>query len=394
MTIQSISKTTNNVVSNINKKITTPKNLLSNTPVNKTNEKNTQSSTAFMNYFLGSQSIPSFKGFSAKTTEFNKSMPDVSCACCGKEMVPGTKIAEKLAAEFNRITGDERIKFLDENMKIFRPVEKTIARALKELAEENPDKKTVALVAILAKDPEAALKKGQSTILNEVDAEAIKHYGKDNQISEFIKTQKPLITGERDNKKFLREDFVAKVNELTTSLGNEEAKGQILNKAIDIPFENAYFKRMTKDAPNPHKFTRRMFINAIKTAEHIRPHSLGGRNHTSNYMSECNECNENRQNYDLNTYWQTNYPSMPYNVQNYADSVTEKIINGEIGPKFVDYPKDLKVAVESETKDQIKLKVLNPEEINKKREEKGLEPLAIPQKREENNNTKPDEVKK
>ena len=66
---------------------------------------------------------------------------------------------------------------------------------------------------------------------------------------------------------------------------------------------------------------------------------------------------------------------MPYNVQQFCDDVTDKVVSGEIGPHFVDYPKDLKVAVESETKGAITLKVLNPEEINKKRAEKGLEPL-------------------
>ena len=385
MTIHAISKLSNNAVSNIKTNTNTPKTIQPNTPVNQFGAKNTQSPTALMNYFLGAQNIPSFKGFAAKTGEFNRYIGDTTCACCGKEMVDGSKVAEKLADDFIKLNGEKRIEFLDKNMKIFRPVEKTIARAIKQLAEENPNERTYALVEKLTKNPEKALKDGQNIILDEVDAEAVKHYGKDNKVSEFVNTQRPLLTGKQDNNNFSRTDFVAKMNEITTSLGNEEAKGQVLNKAIDMPNEKDYFRRMTKDASNPFKFTRCMFINAVKTAEHIHPHSLGGRNHTSNYMSECNECNENRQNYDLNTYWQTNYPSMPYNVQKYADSVTERIISGDIGPKFVDYPKDLKVAVESETKGAIKVKVLNPEEINKKRAEKGLEPLPLPQKPEEEN---------
>lgn len=383
MTIQPIiSKISTNTMSGMNKNATSPRSLQPSISKKLNTEQKTYVPSALMNYFLGEQNVPSFKGFAAKTGEFNKNMPELTCACCGKEMVEGTKNAEKLASEFVNLKGTDRIDFLDKNMKFFRPIEKTIAKAIKELAVENLDKRTFELVTILTKNPEETLKKGQNIVLEEVDTEAIKHYGKNNKVSEFIQNQRPLITGEKDNKNFSRTDFVAKLNEITTSLDNEEAKGQILNKAIDMPFEKDYFRRMTKDGTNPYKFTRGMFINAIKTAEHIHPRSLGGPNNTSNYMSECNECNENRQNYDLNTYWQTNYPSMPYNVQQFADKVTDKIINGKIGPKFVDYPQDLKVAVESETQGVIKLKILNPEEINKIREEKGLEPLALPQKNE------------
>ena len=196
--------------------------------------------------------------------------------------------------------------------------------------------------------------------------------------SEFLKTQKPLITGKEGNRKFSRESFLKKINTVTSTLENEEAKGHILNKAIDLPFEDDFFKRILNDSTNPQKFMRMMFLSSVKTAEHIHPESLGGPCNTANYMSECKECNGSRQNYDLNTYWQTKYPSMPYNVQKFADSVTDKIIEGNIGSHFVDYPKDLKIAVESETKGAIKIKILNPEEINKKRAEKGLEPLPEP----------------
>ena len=66
----------------------------------------------------------------------------------------------------------------------------------------------------------------------------------------------------------------------------------------------------------------------------------------------------------------TNYPNMPESAQKNVDFVTEKLINGELGEDYTDYPADLKNALDNQTKGQIKLNVLNPEEIEKKRNER------------------------
>ena len=338
---------------------------------------NEKGAEALKNYFIGTQHV-AFKGFPCDTGEFNHNMAMVPCACCGKKMLAGNENVDKFAQKLTQIRGEERNNFIDDTMDIYRPVEKTIIRGMKDLGTKYPEKTTFELCAEMAKDPETILKNGQLAVLDDVDAKAKELYGEDNKISKFVKSQKPLINGQENNPKFNRADFVEKMDDLTTEMGDDKAKGKVLNVAIDMPFEDDYFQKMTKKIYQPRKFIRTLYCNAVKTAEHIHPKSLGGPNNTENYMSECNECNENRQNYDLNSYWMSRYPSMPYNVQQFCDDVTEKVVSGEIGPHFVDYPKDLKVAVESETKGAITLKVLNPEEINKKRAEKGLEPLPQP----------------
>lgn len=342
---------------------------------------NSKGSVAFKSYVLGGMSAPSFTGFPCSTGEFNRHMDYVTCACCGKKMINGSQTAINMADEFRASRGEERIKIMDRNMEVFRPVEKVLIKGMKKFALKKPEATTDQLVSLVAKNKTEVLKSGQLDVLNAVDEEAKKIYGEDNKISKFVNSQRPFITGAEHNDKFKREVFIKRIDALTTKECDFDSKGKILNKAIDMPFESDFFKKVNKDYTDPKKFIRGLFSNAIKTAEHIHPKSLGGPNNTENYMSECNECNENRQNYNLNNYWQTRYPSMPYNVQKYADTVTEQIIDGTINGKFVDYPVDLKAAVESETEGVIKVKVMNPEEINKKREEKGLPALRVPERK-------------
>ena len=337
---------------------------------------NDKSGLALKNYFLAGQNIPSFKGYDSSTGNFNREIGHTTCACCGKEMITGDQSADVLGRQLSSATGEKRTQFLDEQMNVFRPTEKAYARAIKEQGLKNPGLRTADLISAIARNPENTLKNAQLAVLEDMDNEAKEHLGEKNKVSEFIKTQKPLVTGEEHNNKFSRESFLKKITTVTSTIEDEHAKGHILNKAIDLPFEDDFFKRLLNDSTNPQKFMRMMFLSSVKTAEHIHPESLDGPCNTANYMSECKECNGSRQNYDLNTYWQTNYPSMPYNIQQYVNHVTDNLVDGKLNANLIDYPKDLKIAVESETKGAIKVKVLNPEEINKKRAEKGLSPLV------------------
>ena len=70
--------------------------------------------------------------------------------------------------------------------------------------------------------------------------------------------------------------------------------------------------------------------------------------------------------------WMENFPNMPRSVQRNIDEVTERIINGNLGDRYDDYPLDIQATMQRETGGLIKLEVKNPEEIDKAREEKGL----------------------
>ena len=75
---------------------------------------------------------------------------------------------------------------------------------------------------------------------------------------------------------------------------------------------------------------------------------------------------------------------MPRNVQKNVDEVTERIINGDLGDKYDDYPIDIQATVERETNGMIKIKVKNPEEIDKTREQRGIAKPVKPTVKPEN----------
>ena len=80
--------------------------------------------------------------------------------------------------------------------------------------------------------------------------------------------------------------------------------------------------------------------------------------------------------------WMKNYPNMPRSIQRNIDEVTERIINGNLGDKYDDYPIDLQKAVARETDGVVQLKVKNQEKIEKAREERGLpKPQPTPRRK-------------
>lgn len=119
---------------------------------------NDKGAAALKNYFVGAQSV-NFTGFPCSTGEFNHNMALVPCACCGKKMLSGNENVDKFASKLTQIKGEERNNFIEDTMDIYRPVEKTIIRGMKDYGEKYPEKTTFELIREMAKDPAGILKK-------------------------------------------------------------------------------------------------------------------------------------------------------------------------------------------------------------------------------------------
>ena len=78
--------------------------------------------------------------------------------------------------------------------------------------------------------------------------------------------------------------------------------------------------------------------------------------------------------------WMENFPNMPRSVQRNIDEVTERIISGNLGSRYDDYPLDIQATMARETGGLITLEVKNPEEIDKAREERGIPKPTPPQR--------------
>ena len=348
---------------------------------------------AIMNYFLGMQNVPSFKGYPCSTGEFVvKQIDNVACACCGAEMM-NSKEQNEFVAIASKAKGEELANVFASNLHKIRRNERPVARELMERAIKYPNQK---LSELADKDMNSTklFNKENLIVLDNVDKKAQELYGEKNKVSKYAQSQKSMIERNVRNG-FGRGTFLANLKKLTED--DQEKSQKLLTEAIELPLDEKGVAKVIQkvQASDSVGIARRLIATAVMTTEHIHPKSKGGPNNTENYMGECAECNNNRGSQNLNQYWQSTYPNMPSATQKYADYISEQIINGKMGTKYEDHMVDLEKAVEGETQGAIDLKVLNPEEIDKVRKERGLPaPTPLPQKpKPEKTEDKKDETK-
>jgi len=326
-------------------------------------------SLAHMNYFLGGQAV-SFKGHNCSTSNFRVvRLNDVPCGCCGMPMLTYQK-NQQLCLEATQKSGSDLAEFLQNNKRYFRGNESAIVNYIISEAQKDEMTDVSSIISHADVDTHEIFNNENKRVLNNVKASLLSNHCRNNEINSYVDNTIAQLNSE-DNVNFKRNNFLSGLNALLNSNGDKELKHQVLDRAIKLPVSETQIERFFEKYSNASttKIMQRLLNPATATAEHIQPHSLNGANNTANYLGECEECNSKRGNYDLNNYWMTNYPNMPESAQKNIDYVTDKIVKGELGDKYDDYPVDLQKALDNQTKGQIKLKVLTPEEIEAKRQE-------------------------
>ena len=324
---------------------------------------------AHMNYFLGGQAV-SFKGHNCSTSNFRVvKLNDVPCGCCGMPMLT-YKQNQQLCLEATQKSGSDLAEFLQNNKKYFRGNESAIANYIISEAQKDEMTDVSSIISHADVDTHEIFNNENKRVLNNVKASLLSNHCRNNEINTYVDNTIAQLNSE-DNVNFKRNNFLSGLNSLLNSNGDKELKHQVLDRAIKLPVSETQIERFFEKYSNASttKIMQRLLNPATATAEHIQPHSLNGANNTANYLGECEECNSKRGNYDLNNYWMVNYPNMPESAQKNIDYVTDKIVKGELGDNYDDYPVDLQKALDSQTKGQIKLKVLTPEEIEAKRQD-------------------------
>lgn len=368
----------------VQKQVTNPitENVSSNC---KSTLENSSVSNAFRSYALGGIN---FTGHSCPTSEFKvKKLEEIPCACCGKPMLT-TKSLGEFTEQATQVCGEQLAELLTENLQVFRPKEKAVVNYIIKKANEDKDSDIDSVFTRYNPSAEEIYKLGQNSVLNEVQAKAKEILGEDNIITPLIEQSRAKV----EEKTLDRKQFLKDLKNTSKQINDEEKAGQLMDTAISMPFDEEGIQEFLDKYSNAgsNKLAKRLAQRAEMTAEHIHPHSKGGRNHTSNYMGECAECNNNRGTIPLDR-WMEEYPNMPRSSQRYIDEVTERIVVGEVGERYDDYPVDLEKTLKRETEGVIRLKVKTPEEIDKIREEKGYKKAETS---DNNNNNKIEHTKK
>ena len=340
------------------------------------------------NYFLGGQNLNiAFTGFPCSTGNFRvKELEDMPCTCCGRPMMNNKQIDE-FTTKAGKAVGPELNQVLDDHMDYFRAEEKAIVHYIQKQLKDMPDATLTTAISRKGADAGQILRDEQIDVLKRTSEKSKELLGEDNAVQGACDRALKLSFGvgtkfkrDRSASSFSRTGFLTNLVDLEQKKGiDHKAMHKILDVAVQLPESEKTIQKMLTNyayGGSDSKFARRLIQKAVVTAEHIHPKSKGGPNATDNYMGECQECNGSRGNMSYDE-WMKRYPNMPDNIQVNADAVTEEIIKGKIGGNYDDYPVDMKAAVEKETEGKVVIKVKNPEEIDKAREERGLaQPVA------------------
>ena len=336
-------------------------------------EDNKKGSQALSSYFRGGQMV-SFEGHPCSKSDFKvKREEGIPCACCGRMMMTN-KGVQNFENKAVGAKGEDLQNLLTAKMEYFRGTENAVVNFLMKTSKENPDLTMKGIMTQYSPNAKVLLEDEQKIVLSEVSQKA-SVLGKDNPVERCVQQALHDIKHSTDAHHFERKPFLKNLVNATNIIADKELAGQIIDSAVKLPMSKnsieAFIVKYGHGDKEDKDIAHRLAQTAISTAEHIHPDTLGGPDHTANYVAECGDCNSKRGHMPLEE-WMENFPNMPRSVQRNIDEVTERIIKGNLGDRYDDYPMDIQATMNRETGGLIRLEVKNPEEIDKMREERGL----------------------
>ncbi len=257
---------------------------------------------------------------------------------------------------------DETI-FLEDEAKskhrtIYRPIKQEAVNIIKELAVKNPDLKLDGLVQLKAKEAINRLINIQLETVKKlekyIDAN-IKDPQELSELKEIVAIYKRQITGESSTR-FERKRFIYAISNIPNE---EKHREQIKEIASELPRSdtevNSFFVKYSHDR-TPREIASKFVHQSIPTTEHLVPKSKNGKNHTSNYICDCSDCNSKRGNVDFNI-WMEQVDNFQENLQEYIEEIfLELERNPNLKSFFSNYINELIRTIDKISNGKIKLK--------------------------------------
>ena len=179
-----------------------------------------------------------------------------------------------------------------------------------------------------------------------------------------------------DHESFYRPNITEEFSQFKSSM-TEEQYNKLEDELLTLPLDYKNVSRFMTEAQGKGTVTiaNNLYAPALATAEHVHPHSLGGSNKASNFLSECAGCNNPRSSLSY-VEWFKVHPEFKRNAQEYIEHVESRIVNGELPSTYDSYPVDIRKTLTSESEGHIVLRVLDKEKLVELREAKkqGIEP--------------------
>lgn len=319
-------------------------------------------SQALKSYFLGSQGL-SFCG----TSGFKiKKLENVPCPCCGQVMLT-PQSTERHVKRLNMAKGNKLADRIEkEEAPFLRSNERTVAFMAASAARGTELNLSGAIKKAAQNLPERFTSYCQDVLMNAAII-CDEELGENSKAGNYLLKKAESMQSPEG---FYRPDLTEDMKQFKTEM-TEKQYHKIEDTLMTLPLDYKNVKKIMDPAVKEGStlIAQRLFAPSLATAEHVHPHSLGGSNKASNFLSECAGCNNPRSSMSY-LEWLKVHPEFKRNAQNYIEHVEGRIVNGELPETYDSYPVDIKSTLTKESEGHITMKVLDKAKLQELREAK------------------------
>lgn len=286
-----------------------------------------------------------------------KRLRNITCPYTGIRMISGSmmnRIQVKLG-ECRNIK--EKLFLLSRYASHMQPVEHRIFDHITYFIDSNPDK---GLADFFSSNYEFHLEKlrlEEFRVIDKVDEKSsILSTGTQLKLRKETTSCRTRILSISSDSVFRRKGFLSALEGIQPRNPYEErVLSEIRNLALFLPTsgssEHAFIVKYK--VRNEDEVLSRLLMGSVATIEHIRPHSMGGKNELSNFMLVSRNGNKYRENNPLSAYIDRN-PNIPEYCQIYINEIIDSIKKGALKGNE-DYPFKLKETLFNESEGRILL---------------------------------------
>ncbi|MCR5261059.1 MAG: HNH endonuclease [Candidatus Gastranaerophilales bacterium] len=319
------------------------------------NTDNKTSSKAAANYFKAAQSI-NFGG----TSGFKiKKLEDVPCPCCGLIMLT----PDSTKKHVNRLNMAKGNKLADRIEQEEEPVFRSNERACAMMAAKTARGTDMNLMQAINKANEnlpANFNNICTDVLLNASVYCEENFGENSEIFKFLMSKTDNFNQNND---FYRPNLTEELAKFKNTIP-EDKYNALEDMIMKMPLDYKSVEKVMKTivGKSPTIIAQTLYAPSLATAEHVHPHSLGGKNTAANFLSECAGCNNPRSSMSY-LEWLKIHPEFSRNPQVYIEHVEGRIVNGELPDSYYSYPVDIKETLTSESEGHINLKVLDKDKL-------------------------------
>ena len=258
-----------------------------------------------------------------------KRLQNITCPYTGIRMISSStmnRVETKLGACKNL---KEKLFILARYASNLQPVEHRIFDHIMYFIESNPDKGLADFFLSNYTDHLAKLKLEEFRVIDTVDAKSalLSAQTQMELRRETTNCRKQILDDGNGNLFFKRKSFLTALEGIMPKNPYEvRILSDIMDLALFLPTSgssvNAFMVKYARR--DEQDILRRLLIGSVATIEHVRPHSLGGKDVLSNFMLVSNNGNKYRENIPLSVYIDRN-PNIPEYCQIQIEEIISSI---------------------------------------------------------------------